>query len=220
MKSLSVCVGLMMTIFNPPRFSIPSIDITNGSGETFHLRPARSGDVPVVTNLIRKAYSIWPSVGVDVSPAKQSEEKTRAHLVRLGFVLEDAQKKIVGTFSLDEATIDFQNDSIVGKYNYEPAEVTYRRTKPDQTEVSGKYLVFKKLAIDPDQGRSGLGLSLYKIAEQYALDNGYTGVALETVIEARWLYDWYIGMGFKEVGGYRYSPGKLETLLMVKELQP
>lgn len=181
------------------------------------LRPAAEKDVSPTTELIRSAYSYWVENGVVVLPATQSTEKTRSHLLDgRGFVATDDMGNIRATFSLDNVDLVVQTDSITAKAEYADTGIAYVGTPSGNQAIDGRYLEFKKLAVDRSLGRQGIGHALYMVAEDYARTHGYDGVILETVKEATWLYDWYIGLGFKVYGKHVYGSSGLETLLLVK----
>lgn len=218
---LSNCAKvLVMSLGLQNNFNIPSQTIKDRDGSEYLLRAATENDVSSTTSLIRKSFQYWVDNDVPVSPAKQTEEQTRKHLLDGGFVLENKDGEIVGTFTLEESSVEVANDIFRVSYSNPQDLVEYSQIESGiEIDEKGKFLVFKKLAIDPELGRKGLGQKLYGVAEKYARDSGYKGMMLETVIEAKWLYDWYVGLGFEVVGSHQYSGSQFETLLLVKRFE-
>jgi len=200
-------------------FSIPTQEISGRNGETYTVRKASEGDVAATTLLIRKAYSYWVEQGVPVSPARQTEQKTREHLIDGGFVVENDAGELIGTFTLEEAEIAGKGDRWLVHYSNPIDKIEYSRKKNEGMDPGNrKKLVFKKLAVNPMIARNGLGRRLYDIAEEYGRVNGYGGVLLETVVEAEWLYSWYGDMGFEVIGGVVFDGSQFETLLLFKNI--
>ncbi|MCB1025881.1 MAG: hypothetical protein KDB79_15910 [Acidobacteria bacterium] len=215
MKSLFTCASLLGGLLSSPAFDIPktTLDIQ----PRLKLRRAAEKDVSSTTDLIRTAYSYWVESGVVVAPATQSNEKTRSHLLGgRGFVATDDSGDIRATFSLDNVDLTVEPSSLTAKAEHAKTEISYTATTPVEHDIEGRYLEFKKLAVDPSLGRRGIGLALYMIAEEYARAHGYDGMILETVKEATWLYEWYLDLGYKVYGGHVYGGSGLETLLMIK----
>lgn len=215
LTTIMTCAGLLGGFMSSPTFDIPKTKIEGKTPLT--LRAAKEKDVAPTTDLIHSAYGYWVDNGVKVSPATQSVEKTRSHLSGgLGFIATDANGEIKATFSLDEAQIGGSETAVIVQTKYVKSQIEFIRVD-GMLPISGRYLEFKKLAVAPELFGQGIGRTLYDIAEEYARTRGYDGVVLETVKEATWLYDWYIGMGFKVVGKYVYPNSKFETLLLAKK---
>jgi len=186
--------------------------LVNDSAVT--IRVALPSDVAPVTGLIHSSFQVWAKEGLRLSPMAQTQAETSSHLLEKGFVATDKNNKIVGTFSVDDGQIATTS---AGELNYlEGNESTSFKATTGAPIKKGKYLVFKKLAVDPLIGRSGLGRFLYQATEEMARANGYSGVVLETVREASWLSHWYENLGFSVIGSHRYPGSQVDTLLMVK----
>lgn len=144
----------------------------------------------------------------------QDEAETSKHLLEKGFIATDESGALVGTFSVDDGRITSTptGEIVLAEGN---TSVTFRSPKTENV-TNGNYLVFKKLAVCPTVGKAGIGLQLYRTAEDMARARNLVGVALETVAEATWLYRWYIKLGFKAVGSFRYPQSPVDTVLMLK----
>lgn len=211
---------LFMSLGLQNNFNIPKQVVTDRNGAEYSLKSATEKEIAPTTVLIRKSFKYWVENDVPVSPARQTEEQTRKHLIEGGFVLENEQKEIVGTFTLEESAVEITENGYRVTYSNPHDLVKYSQSGSFiEFNKEGKFLVFKKLAIDPDLGRRGLGQKLYDIVEKHARENRYQGMMLETVIEARWLYDWYIDLGFEVIGSHRYPGSQFETLLLVKRFE-
>ncbi len=194
-----------------------SSQIQDLSRNHYLLRKASKEDIKIVTNLIRESYQHWVAVGLKVRPAFQTEETTETHLLNGGMVLEKKDHEIVGTFSFDTAKVTHQDSFLMADYTNPSEHVEYApKLETNQQSIDGKYLVFKKLAISPSLQKAGLGRKLYDFAEEYGRTKAFKGMMLETIVEADWLYQWYINMGFEVIGGVTYAGSEIETLLLRK----
>jgi len=215
MKSLFTCASFLGGLLGSPAFDIPktTLDVQ----PRLKLRRATKEDVSSTTDLIRAAYGYWVENGVAVAPATQSAEKTRSHLLNgLGFVATDDTGSVRATVSLDNVNLVVGPSSAIAKAEHAKTEISYTATASENQDIEGRYLEFKKLAVDPAIGRRGIGHALYMIAEDYARTHGYDGMILETVKEATWLYEWYRELGFKVYGSHVYGGSGLATLLLIK----
>jgi predicted N-acetyltransferase YhbS len=190
-------------------------------GRELKMRRATAHDVPAVTQLTHKAFLTWQKDGLKLSPMFQNEEKTASYLIEGGFVVEDAHS-IVGTFTIEDGAITVAPDKSLVLREAQGQLTDFRPLELNTSDVANlsqsHVLVFKKLAVDPEFAKLGLGSLMYNVAENLARDSGYDFMALETVREAKWLYDWYLSLGFKQAGVHLYSGSSLETVLMTKSL--
>jgi GNAT superfamily N-acetyltransferase len=135
-------------------------------------------------------------------------------LIDTGYVAENKNGKIIATFSIDNGRTQYSDTSVLFFEGNDEA-LSFSNLKSD-IKSNHTLLIFKKLAVDPNYAKLGLGSTLFNMAEQIARDNGYEGMILETVLEAHWLYEWYRTLGFIPVGKYRYPNSQVETVLMIK----
>lgn len=214
----SSCILLLMAVATHKSvIKIEPQQLTLKDGTKVNVRAATGKDVGAVTELIHHAYGYWmDEFGLKLSPQTQSAEKTEKHLVGLGFVATDDAGQVVATFSSDEVKITETPEALDVKFRFANDRVSYTKAENLNTPINGRYLEFKKFATDPSISKQGLGKQLYLMAENYARANGFDGVVLETVYECRWLYEWYLEMGFQVVGKHRYPGSKLDTLILVK----
>lgn len=191
-------------------------DIHLPSGESFSVRLGKTEDVSGVTRLIHAAFSIWKEQGLTLGPMNQTDDETAAHLVSRGYVVEDRKGALVGTFSLGEGLVKRTGKTTI-RFREDGDSIECFRIGSNQTILpSGRLLVFRKAAVALDAAKSGLGSKLYTLAEGFGRENGYSGMVLQTVKEAGWLYDWYVRLGFKPIGTYRYPGREVDTILMIK----
>ena len=204
--------GLVTT--GPAQIRNEVIQLPNGA--RFSVRPGGAADVSQVTGLIHDAFSIWKEHGLSLGPMYQTDKQTAAHLVGKGYVAENSKGELSGTFSLDEGAVrQIRKTKIRFTEGGESAD--YSRIGDSKAPLpSGRLLVFKKAAVKRDAANSGLGSELYALAEKTGRENGYSGMVLETVKEAGWLYDWYVRLGFRPIASYRYPGRQIDTILMIK----
>ncbi len=192
-------------------------DVRLSSGARFTVRPAEASDVSPVTALIHHAFEVWKRAGLSLGPMRQTDAETARHLLGKGYVVEDEHGRLAATFSLDEGAIAPAGAGAVDFYEGADAAVRFAAEPGAPTAPAGRLLVFKKFAVRPDLAHTGLGSRLYALAEQFGRE-AYRGMALETVKEARWLYDWYRRLGYQTLGAHRYDGSALDTVLMAKPL--
>lgn len=182
----------------------------------FKLKLGTSADVSAVTRVIRKSFEVWKRLGMDLGPMHQTDAETTSHLVNKGYVLLTNENEVIGTFSLDEAMIEpNQSGSILYQSNGGSA-IPYSAAVSEKMIPFGKYLVFKKAAVLEEFAGRGLGDEFLKITQAYAEQGKYRGIALETVAETQWLYQWYLNRGFNTIASYRYPNRFFDTLLLVR----
>jgi ribosomal protein S18 acetylase RimI-like enzyme len=190
-----------------------TVHLPNGSN--YSVRPARLDDVPKVTRLIHGAFKVWKKQGLRLGPMFQDDAETKKHLAGKGFVAIDSKGTLRGTFSLEHGSVRWRGKTKLA-FDEGGSVVDYDRTGGWMRLAGGRFLIFKKAAVDPRDAHAGLGASLYTLAETLGRENGYDGMLLETVAEAAWLYDWYVRLGFKKIGVHRYPGSPLDTILMIK----
>ncbi len=185
-------------------------DLQNG----FWIRRAEDIDIPKATDDIHRAFDVWRDAGLSLSPMFQTESQTRRHLLPNGFVIEKFDKEIVGTFSLKTAIVSRLGEKAVlfREADDEPVEFL---NHSGRAVTDGGYLVLKKAAVLSEYANQKLGKKMMTFCDQLTVN--YVRIALETVAEAVWLYEWYQRLGFETVGSYRYPKSQLETLLMLKQ---
>jgi hypothetical protein len=191
-------------------------EIKLANGALFSVRPGAAADVSPVTGLIHDAFSIWKERGLSLGPMYQTDEQTASYLVSKGYVAENSKGELSGTFSLDDGSVR-RNGKTKIHFTEGGESIDYSRIGDSKASLPvGRLLVFKKAAVKRDTANSGLGFELYALAEKTGRENGYSGMVLETVKEADWLYDWYVRLGFRPIGSYRYPGRQVDTILMIK----
>jgi hypothetical protein len=188
------------------------IQLSNGSN--FDIRLGGIDDVSKVTKLIHNAFTIWREQGLLLGPMYQTDEETKKYLVGKGYVAENVKGEIVGTFSLTEGKVVRVNQNNV-QFVGDGDSILYSWIG-DIEFPPGRLLMFRKAAVNRDTANAGLGSAFYALSETFARENNYSGMVLETVKEAGWLYDWYRNLGFYPVGSYRPLGAQVDTVLMIK----
>ena len=164
--------------------------------------------------IIKDAFAVWRTKGLDLSPMRQSHEETSIHLLKKGFIIFLNQDP-VATVSLEEGeiTCDQKIDFLLKDGDN---TILYQKIGNCTTPRQGKFLVIKKFAVKQGVAKKGLGLKILKELESLAPRLGFGGTVLETVREAEWLYLWYLQQGYKVIGSHTYSNSKYETVAMLK----
>lgn len=189
---------------------------------TLLVRKAVREDTAAVTALIREAFSYWPTQGVFVSPARQTDEKTWGHLARGGYVFVEAKSPSVPLATVTAYPISLAHNPATREWNLDmqdkSAPVAYdARADVQQPADHARYsmLLFEKLAVQPTLAQRGIGTAIYHMIESVARSRHADGLAIETVAEATWLYQWYSRLGFQVIGSFRYPESVFNTLLMI-----
>jgi predicted N-acetyltransferase YhbS len=207
------CVELVGMIVPKPKVEAT---VKDSNGHVYRVRAAIPEDIPAVTLLIRNAFEIWKREGLSLSPMTQTDLQTARHLVDKGFVAENSAGELVGTFSLDKGSISRDASGSIQFIEGDHQPISFSAYDSISIASSERLLVFKKAAVRLDLANSGLGKQLYRLAETIGRENGFDGMVLETVKEARWLYEWYVKLGFQPIGSHRYPSSQIDTVLMIK----
>lgn len=193
---------------------------------TLLVRKAVREDTAAVASLIREAFSYWPAQGVPVSPAHQTNEKTWAHLAHGGYVFVEEKSPSVLLATVTAYPIRLAYDPATQQWNLDmrddSAPIAYQ-ARPDMQQPNDpahhSMLLFEKLAVQPALAQRGIGTAIYHMIEAIARHHRADGLAIETVAEATWLYQWYSRLGFQVIGSLRYPGSKLNTLLMISRFK-
>lgn len=180
------------------------------------VRPAGPADVLGVTELIHDAFEVWKRRGLKLNPMFQTEEQTARHLLESGFVAVTSSGEMVGTFSLDHGVVEPPRAGFLHFLEGSDPEIAFVCENNSIGKIPDKLLVFKKAAVKQQWASSGVGTTLYQLAEDFARDNGFGGMVLETTRETDWLFNWYVRLGFTPVGSHRYPKSDLDTVLLIK----
>jgi GNAT superfamily N-acetyltransferase len=207
------CAELMSMIKN-------KLDVTStirlADGQEVRIRAAKLSDVTAVTALTHRAFDIWKAQGLKLSPMFQTDEKTTSYLIDKGFVVENYAGAIIATFSFENGSISVAANNEVNFTEGNSPAALFEGIGNNQYYNNQPFLIFKKLAVSPDYSKLGLGNQLYQISESIGRANGYSGIILETVKDANWLYEWYVRLGFSPIGSHKYTGSQVETILMAK----
>lgn len=195
------------------KISFP-VSIQNKNGESLFIRRSREEDIEVVTSLIQEAFNIWRSIGLSLSPMNQSFLDTKNHLLNKGFVIENKSQEIIGTFSLKDGHLLAKDNEMI--FYEGESSISFTPFEGFDSLINKKFLIFKKAAVKINTANSGIGRESYYFSENLAREQKYHGMLLETVREADWLYNWYLRLGFQEIGVYTYTNSKIKTVLLAK----
>jgi GNAT superfamily N-acetyltransferase len=159
------------------------------------VRPYQDGDsLEEITALLHRAYKELADMGLRFVATYQDIETTRQRIEEgLCFVaLEDG--RIVGTITL-----------YLGGEGCE----TYERTGVAH---------FGQFGIDPEVQGKGIGRMLLQKAEQTAIANGFTEMALDTSEKATHLIDLYRRWGYEVVETVQWDVTNYRSVVMSKRL--
>jgi ribosomal protein S18 acetylase RimI-like enzyme len=74
------------------------------------------------------------------------------------------------------------------------------------TDNRGKFLVVHRLAVRPKWQRSGLGRQMMIFAEEYATENGYFSIRLDTYSGNPVALEFYMNLGYQRIPGHIHFP--------------
>lgn len=78
--------------------------------------------------------------------------------------------------------------------------------RPLSGSSSERFCEMKRLYVQPQQRRSGVGKKLSEIVIARAAEIGYARMRLDTIITMNEATELYRSLGFKEIDPYRYNP--------------
>lgn len=153
-------------------------------------------DLVPLTDLLHRAYADLAARGLQYLASHQSVEITERR-IRAGccFVAEDSGQ-IVGTITIRRSTPD--------------AELPAYREKG--------LMIFGQFGVEPRARGTGIGRALYDRAQEYAVSNGATAMALDTAVSATELIQMYRRWGYREIARHRWGATNYESVVMRKEL--
>ena len=148
-----------------------------------------------LTDLLHSAYGPLTKKGVNFFAATQTEEHTRERVGR-------AYVTFLGL--KDEAMV---------------ATISLYKPRPEhRCEHYRTAWWFGQFAVHPDMQQTGIGSQLIKLAEQRAVDEGATMLALDTAETASDLIAYYKKRGFAFVQHQQWPDMKHRSVIMSKEL--
>ncbi len=156
--------------------------------QDYMLRLATDDDVAAIRILVNSAYQELSNMGLNYLAADQDEERTRERMNQgRAFVLL-LDEEIVGTILLSvENYFTNLNTAYIGQF-----------------------------AIRPSFKRQGLGSILMTYCEELACKEGFHGVQLCTATSAEHLVEWYLKLGYKQVGITHFEGRNFDSCVLEK----
>ena len=153
-----------------------------------------SDSIEELTSLLHRAYARLGQMGLNYTAVDQTAGVT-ARRIRGGncFVVA-AESRLIGT--------------IVAQPTYGHSECEYF-TRPGVAAAH-------QFAVDPDHQGSGIGRVLLQRAEQWAMESGFSELAMDTAEQATHLIDLYTRRGYRRVGWVQWSGKAYRSVVLSK----
>jgi GNAT superfamily N-acetyltransferase len=163
----------------------------------FHIRTWSDQDsIEELTEVLHHSYKQLKDRGYHSVATHQSPEITAERIAK--------GKCLVAIF----------NNRIIGTLTYIPVgKVTHHKWYA-QPHVG----VCSQFGVIPELQGLGIGTALLKYAEQFALEDGATELALDTVGEAHDLIEYYIRRGFRKVGEAKWDAVNYRSVILSKTI--
>ena len=146
--------------------------------EKFQICLAQDSDISLITKLLNSAYKELADMGLNYTASYQNEIKTKERISEgRCFVLKNNENKIIGTILITIKN-HFTNN---------------------HTAYLGQF------GILPEYKSSGLGTRLLEFCEGIAMNEGFSGMQLDTAIPAKHLVDWYQRRDYKIIGQLHFD---------------
>ena len=149
-----------------------------------------------LTELLHRAYKILADMGLKYVATYQSVDITRKRLMNGTCFVAELDGRIVGT--------------VLYRKPGQPKGCPFYE-RPDVAHVS-------QMGIEPDLQRQGIGGKLMRHAEESAVRDGASELALDTSEQATHLIEWYERMGFRFVGHIDWEITNYRSVIMSKML--
>jgi GNAT superfamily N-acetyltransferase len=167
------------------------------------LRPlAASDSLGALTALLHRAYARLAAMGLNFTAVDQSVETTRRRVESGQCFVAELDKQIVGTVTVCHA--------------YDPNSEPWARATPWFYRRDVAHL--HQLAVDPSVQGLGLGERLVAACEQWAVERGLAGIALDTAAPAAHLRERYARLGYRDIDEVQWAGKTYRTVLMLKAL--
>ncbi len=164
------------------------------------LQPA--DDLGALTAMLNRAYAGLAAAGMNFTAATQDEATTRRRVARGAcLVAIDAAGAPVGSVCI-APPYDAAADPWVAEARWLQA--------PDTAHLH-------QFGVEPALQRSGLGTRLLAAAEQWAREQGFARIVLDTAAPAAHLRAWYGRSGYAEVGSAQWA-GKTYRSVMLRKV--
>jgi GNAT superfamily N-acetyltransferase len=156
-----------------------------------------------LTRLLHAAYASLAAQGWNFTAVDQSVEVTRERVSAGRAWVAEREGRLVGTIAISPPK---RADS---HYLGDPVPDCY--TRPG-------HAILAQLAVHPDERGQGLAERLMDAAEDWAAEQGYTHVALDTAKPAEHLQRRYARRGYAPVGEVQWAGKTYRSVLMLKPL--
>lgn len=164
------------------------------------VRLFRDEDAEPLTDLLHRAYAELGREGLNFTAVDQSSEITLAR-ARGGrcWVLEGVNGSLLGTVTMSSP----------------PS--TSLRALTAQARVEGRVWL-NQLAVDPARRGEGLARLLWGTAREWAEEQGFASVGIDTAAPAEHLIALYERWGFARVDTIRWEGKTYESVVLVRDL--
>ncbi|RRD56168.1 GNAT family N-acetyltransferase [Comamonadaceae bacterium OH2545_COT-014] len=183
--------------------------------DTTRIRPLSTADsVQQLTALLHAAYATLAAQGWNYTAATQSVQTTRERIAQgQCFVAE-----------LLRAQGDLPTGALVGSVCISPPKAAGAHYVQAQDSAPPLYTradtaILAQLAVHPALRGQGLGARLCDAAEDWARQQGFAQVALDTAEPAAALRVRYQRRGYRDAGRVQWSGKTYASVLMCKELK-
>jgi GNAT superfamily N-acetyltransferase len=174
---------------------------------TFLIRPLQPSDsVESITLLLHKAYSRLGLLGLNYTAVDQTDKVTAQRLAQgQAFIAEITTRGNVNRLNEKGPLISIADQTlkraIVGTVVVTAPDVESPCTYYQRQNVGALH----QFAVDPDFQSQGIGLALMQACETWALQQGFTELALDTAQPAQHLVGWYQKLGYRIVDSVHWQ---------------
>jgi GNAT superfamily N-acetyltransferase len=164
----------------------------------YSIRPIKSSDsVHDLTKLIHRAYARLGAMGLNYTAVDQSPEVTAKRIAGGQCYVAEAEGKLAGTIVV---------------------QPTYKQNDCEYFTRAGVAAVHQ-FAVDPEAQGKGIGRALLHACENWALEQGFCELAMDTAEQAEHLIRLYSSLGYAHVGFVQW-PGKVyRSVVLSKALR-
>jgi GNAT superfamily N-acetyltransferase len=168
------------------------------------IRPLAAGDcLTELTALLHASYASLAAQGWNFTAVDQSVEVTRQRLAEAQCFVAELAGRLVGT---------------VAVRGPKPAGEVYIADPPPPLYTTPGTAILSQLAVHPDFRGQGVGEQLMDAAEGWALEQGFSKLALDTAEPAIALRRRYERRGYVAVGSVQWQGKTYASVLMTKAL--
>lgn len=185
------------------------------------VRRAAVQDAVTVGPLIRDTFSQWEAVDIHMQAARETDPQVGTYLDDGGLIFSAAAdpNQLIGTITLLWSSLEFvatTNEWAIAVQD--GLSVRYSNSLSPESSPHGtmSLILLKRFAIHPHYARSGMGRHILDTIERQVTAAGFHGLLAATVEDARWLYDWYVKLGFQAVGVRQYADRPQRRVLLLK----